>query len=105
VSTLARWKGRSNEPGGPKVDDSEHATADRGADLVEQYEEVRSVAVKDRLSKAGLSGALLVSHGMPAWMRGWRACAPATQNLRVPARTAAPSDLVGVLAAMVLANV
>ena len=54
--------------------------------------------------RAGLGAALLVSKGMAAWMRGWRACTPAPLPSpgTGPARTAVP-ELVGVLAAMALA--
>lgn len=53
--------------------------------------------------QAGLGAALVVSQGLPTWVRGWRACAPRSSAPRAPARAAVASDLVEVLAAMALA--
>jgi hypothetical protein len=64
---------------------------------------MRAVAVHEGLVRAGLGAALLVSQGMAAWMRGWRACTPPSAPARVPGRPAMSSDLVGVLAEMALA--
>ena len=74
-STPGRWKEHWSEHGGLKVDDHREAV-DVGEDLVEHYEAIRAVAVQQGLPRAGLGAALLVSQGMPAWMRGWRACTP-----------------------------
>jgi hypothetical protein len=40
---------------------------------------------------------------MTAWMRGWRACAPAAARPDPAIRPAPPAEVVGVLAAMALA--
>jgi hypothetical protein len=63
---------------------------------------MRAVAVQEGMARAGLAAALLVSQGMPAWMRGWRACTPTPSPARVPTR-ATSGEIVGVLAAMALA--
>lgn len=92
-----RWSGR----GGPKVD--EDATAADGEDLAGHYEALRAVAIAEGTVRAGLGAALLVTQGMPAWMRGWRACAPVDAR---PAARPCPvpqAEVVGVLAAMALA--
>jgi hypothetical protein len=64
---------------------------------------MRAVAVGEGVSRAGLAAALLVSQGIPAWIRSWRACTPPLLPIRAPARPAASSDLVDVLADMALA--
>lgn len=55
------------------------------------------------MPRAGLGAALLAAQGMAAWVRGWRACAPAPPRGPVAVRPAPPAEVVGVLAAMALA--
>jgi hypothetical protein len=74
-----------------------------GEDLAAHYEAMRTVVVQEGLPRAGLAAALLVSQGMPGWMRGWRACTPPPAPARAPARPTMPIELVGVLAQMALA--
>jgi hypothetical protein len=65
---------------------------------------MRATVVAEGVSRAGLGAALLVTQGMAAWMRGWRACTPpAVAPAAAPTGAAPASDLVGVLAAMALA--
>ncbi len=64
---------------------------------------MRAIVVSEGAARAGLGAALLVSHGMPAWMRGWRACTPPASPIRAPAPAATPDEIVGVLAQMALA--
>jgi hypothetical protein len=90
--------------GGPKVDDRPE-TFDGDEDLAAHYEAIRTVAVQEGMARAGLAAALLVSQGMPAWMRGWRACTPPSSPVRTPAPANTSSELVGVLAQMALACV
>jgi len=74
--------------------------AEDGKDLAGRYEAVRAVALADG-QRAGLGAALLMSKGMAAWMRGWRACTPAPPG---PVASAGPpAEVVGVLAIMALA--
>jgi hypothetical protein len=76
-----------------------------GDDLASHYEALRQVAVSEGVDRAGLGAGLLVTRGMAAWVRGWRACTPwaARPAAPAPAPVAAPGDVVGVLAAMALA--
>ncbi|MFN2505340.1 MAG: hypothetical protein ABR540_14135 [Acidimicrobiales bacterium] len=55
--------------------------------------------------RGGLAGALLMAHGVPAWMRGWRACSPPvpTGPAARPTGDRPPPEVVGVLASMALA--
>ena len=76
---------------------------DGGEDLAAHYEAMRGLAVGEGLQRAGLGAALLVSQGMAAWMRGWRACTPAPCPARAPGRSASPGEIVGVLTQMALA--
>jgi hypothetical protein len=55
------------------------------------------------VSRAGLGAALLVTQGMAAWVRGWRACTPLAARPAPAVRPAPPAEVVGVLAAMALA--
>jgi hypothetical protein len=87
--------------GGPKVD--ERQELDAGEDLVAHYEVLRAAALTEGATAGGLAAALLVAQGMPAWMRGWRACAPAPARPPVLQGATAPTEVVGVLAAMALA--
>jgi hypothetical protein len=64
---------------------------------------MRAVAIGEGVSRAGLAAALLMAQGVPAWIRSWRACTPPPLLVRAPARAAASSDLVDVLAGMALA--
>jgi len=73
---------------------------------------VRAAALS---GSAGLGAALLMAHGMAAWMRGWRACTPPPPrpapgaDFGGPAQGGGraaggqPAEVVGVLAAMALA--
>jgi hypothetical protein len=90
--------------GGLKVDDGQ-TTIDGDEDLAAHYEAIRTVAVQEGMARAGLAAALLVSQGMPAWMRGWRTCAPPASPVRAPTRSATSTDIVSVLAEMALACV
>jgi hypothetical protein len=64
---------------------------------------MRAVAITEGVPRAGLAAALLVSQGMAAWIRGWRACTPPPRPAQAPPRATPIPDLVGVLAAMALA--
>jgi hypothetical protein len=70
--------------------------------LADHYEALRRVAMGEGAGRGGLGAALLASKGMAAWMRGWRACTPASPGARVPA-AGPPFEVVGVLTAMALA--
>lgn len=84
--------------------------------MAARYESLRATALDDGAG-GGLGAALLTSQGMAAWMRGWRACTPASRRSQglsergepvervEPARTAASGEVVDVLAAMALACV
>ena len=96
------WSGPWPAPSVPKVDAG--ATGDAGdADLAEHYETLRRIALRDGPGRAGLGAALLLSKGMAAWMRGWRACTPAPPGHCQPTGAGPPCEIVGVLAAMALA--
>ena len=94
-----RW----SAPGGPKVDDFS-LSADPPSDaLAVSYEELRRLALSEGVLRAGLGAGLLVSKGMVAWVRGWKACVPVPPSpTRVPCQ-AASADVVAVLAAMAIA--
>ena len=85
-------------PGGPKVDEDAGASGD----LVANYETLRAVAITEGAVRAGLGAALIVTKGLAAWVRGWRALAPVPHSVRAPA-AAPPGELVDVLAAMAFA--
>jgi hypothetical protein len=90
--------------GGLKVDDGQRSI-DGDEDLAAHYEAIRTVVVQEGMAQAGLAAALLVSQGMPAWMRGWRACTPPSLPVRAPSPANTSGELVGVLAQMALACV
>lgn len=93
----------SSAPGGLKADEDRDRLSDPAAeDLVGHYETLRAVAVHDG-ARAGLGAALLISQGMAAWMRAWRACTPTAGRPTGAGRPAPPGEVVGVLAAMALA--
>lgn len=85
--------------GGLKVD--ERSELDACEDLAAHYEVLRAAALAQGAA-AGLGAALLVAQGMPAWMRGWRACVSAPLHAAQPG-AAPPSEVVEVLACMALA--
>lgn len=89
--------------GAPKVDDDRAGAATEREDLAGHYETLRAVALAEGTAAAGLGAALLVTQGMPAWMRGWRVYLPAARVPAPPARPAPPSEVVDVLAQMALA--
>lgn len=91
-------------PGGPKVDeaDDDFDHGDPGG-LAGRYEALRATALGQGVAAAGLGGALVVSKGMAAWMRGWRACRPQTPLPTLVERPASAGEVVDVLAAMALA--
>jgi len=66
---------------------------------------MRAAVLAGGAGLAGLGAALLVSKGMAAWMRGWRACTPPAAPPPAPTTGASqpPAEVVGVLAAMALA--
>ena len=64
---------------------------------------MRAAALTEGAAGGGLAAALLVAQGMPAWMRGWRACVPAPARPPVLPGAPSPTEVVGVLAAMALA--
>jgi hypothetical protein len=64
---------------------------------------LRYLALSEGVQRAGLGAALLVAMGMPAWVRGWRACVPPAPRPAADVQPAPPAEVVGVLAAMALA--
>lgn len=74
-----------------------------GEDLAAHYEALRHLALSRGVPGAGLGAALLAAKGMPAWARGWRACAPSPPRRAVATMPSPPAEIVGVLAAMALA--
>jgi hypothetical protein len=73
----------------------------------QRYETLRRAALGSATAVANARGlALLMRHGMAAWMRAWRRCAAPTRLPERGARGAAPAvrpEMVAVLAEMALA--
>lgn len=87
-------------PGGRKIDEPGGLDP---PDLVEHYEALRCDVLFEKRSHAGLGAHLLLTRGMPAWIRGWQAL-PVAHPLEERALVPLPSgEIVSVLATMALA--